>query len=363
VERRASDNGLGVVLKGEAILSKDDDDQILDLEVCRVHFITEAGAFDRSCSGTEGMAVLAVNGDFVLGMTLTEIIGLVKGAGDTFIIKLCPFAHLLDPVKKVVSRVRLQDAAELAKCADAAVESQARAVEAQLKAQGMFEQIKEGAEAGPVAWETPVKEVSKENFVAPISAAKKETKKRLSASMNGDMTCVGCGVGKKSVVFGCGHCVCQLCSEKCHACPVRSCGRIILTRSKLDLRFRSKLDEQARRGQGLGEALNDMDTGYEMTLAARTPAAVDAGIQMQPISPVAPTGVHTGTGATVERGVLAGRWSAPALGGGGGGSADAPHEVAAVEMVDRVAGKSRRARSRPRLAPVEPWVDDGAEDI
>lgn len=44
--------------------------------------------------------------------------------------------------------------------------------------------------------------------------------------------CVICGTGAVSVAFGCGHTSCDKCSSKLHACPVKGCNRIILTRAK-----------------------------------------------------------------------------------------------------------------------------------
>ena len=50
-----------------------------------------------------------------------------------------------------------------------------------------------------------------------------------------DRECKMCGNGKMAtIIFGCGHTSCSDCSAKRHACPVKGCGRLILTRTKME---------------------------------------------------------------------------------------------------------------------------------
>ena len=294
VERKPSDKGLGVVLKSDTSLTDDDEGQFVEIEIVRVHFITDGSAFSRTCAGMEGSVMLAVNGDFVYDLPLPQVINLVKNAGDLFVVTLCPFEGIASATKD-----QLFHAVGEASCKNSKMESATRAAEARIRSKGRWSQLQGGSEAAQ--WETPVKVVSKDDFVAPI-AMSKQSKGRISATLAGDQRCTGCNVNAKSIVFGCGHCTCEDCSEKCHACPVKGCGRIIMTRCKLSNRFRSKLHEKVMRPSG-GTGLHDMDTGDALGTPdannQRTTLVGGGGIQM--------TTIHTDS--NTERGILAGSWS------------------------------------------------------
>ena len=126
-------------------------------------------------------------------------------------------------------------------------------------------------------WETPVK------VVVPVPVIVPTSKSQVSGTMQGDMTCAMCGNGMKSIIFGCGHASCGSCSAKCHACPVKGCRRIILTRTKMAHRYRSAVHEEMCRGT----APVDVDSGA----APRQPIhSATLSVEMTPIGSIAAAG-------------------------------------------------------------------------
>ena len=237
---------LGVILKSEPT------DMPLHPSLLRVHFVTEGGAFHRSFKDSEGNVILAVNGDCVHGMELRDATSLIRSCGDTFVLTMAPYEMLLgahcreELIAQLASARWLTDAdpQQAAQQAQSmsATELLLRAgstwrqvrLTADMFGEPVFERLRPldaaapGAGAGELAgaWETPVKAVSKDNFVAPFDASE--------ATPSGTPTCGGCGARPKDVLFGCGHCMCGACADKCHACPVKGCGRLIMNRTKLD---------------------------------------------------------------------------------------------------------------------------------
>eukprot|EP00035_Acanthoeca_spectabilis_P014357 m.273544 g.273544 ORF g.273544 m.273544 type:complete len:1823 (+) comp16120_c0_seq1:228-5696(+) len=67
----------------------------------------------------------------------------------------------------------------------------------------------------------------------------------------GSKGCLMCKMRPKDTVLGCGHSFCQSCTQRMHKCPVKLCGRMIMTRTPMSHRHRSSLDEKASMGNGL----------------------------------------------------------------------------------------------------------------
>ena len=81
----------------------------------------------------------------------------------------------------------------------------------------------------------------------------------------GNKTCLVCSERPKNTILGCGHGFCASCSERMHMCPVKNCQRIILSRTPMEHRFRSAIEERAKMGNGMPAS----------TRAYKNPAPVD----------------------------------------------------------------------------------------
>eukprot|EP00729_Bicosta_minor_P001253 gene1253-28478_t len=235
----------------------------------RLDAITSDGAVWRAgAHAEEGSVLVAVNGVLAIGLSLNEVTERIGKSSEKIILAVCSYEELFNVSQK--------DLVESCSAFDFSQDAGILAAEAELKLVDAWDRFTEWIQNveddKDREWETPVKKVTPIPVVVPTS------KSQVAGTLKGDKTCAMCGHGVKSVIFGCGHAACSTCSAKCHACPVKGCRRIILTRTKMEHRFRSVIHEEMCRGTDS----MDMDSGStprqhirSATFSAKTTAIVN----------------------------------------------------------------------------------------
>ena len=298
----------------------------------RLDAITAGGALWRAGGDAEeGSVLVAVNGVFAIGLTLKEVTGRISSSPEKIVIAVCSYEELFN-----VSQKELVD-----NCTgfDFSQDADVLAAEAELKLVEAWDRFTdwvndEGEKDEDREWETPVK------VVVPVPVVVPASKRQVSGTMLGDRTCAMCGIEMKSIIFGCGHAACSTCSAKCHACPVKGCRRIILTRTQMAHRFRSAVHEEMCRGT----APVDLDSGCAPRLQIHS---ATVSTEMKPIGRVmsqngAPDSIPADATTPIAKTAAHVLSNLDAL---------TPDAKPSAAPTQKVAKKSRR-----RLVAVEEWL-------